>query len=123
MVSRIRFVGTLALVALVAAAASMSSTAVAQQAAPAPAARAQQPARDGLTPASPRDANDGRGPFKTLVIRGAMLIDGSGAPPQGPVDVVVQGNRIASIRSAGTPGIPLRPNRQRRCISGRNLCD
>jgi imidazolonepropionase-like amidohydrolase len=40
-----------------------------------------------------------------------MLVDGTGAPPQGPVDVVVSGNRIASVRSAGTPGLALRGNR------------
>ncbi len=40
-----------------------------------------------------------------------MLIDGTGAPPQGPVDVVVSGNRIAAVRSAGTPGLALRTNR------------
>ena len=45
------------------------------------------------------------------MIRGAMLIDGTGAPPRGPVDIVVEGNRIAAVRSAGTPGLPLRANR------------
>jgi imidazolonepropionase-like amidohydrolase len=89
-----------------------STIAVAQQTRPGQsAAQAQQPPRDGLIPARARRADEGKGPFKTLVIRGAMLIDGSGAPPQGPVDVVVQGNRIASIRSAATPGLPLRANR------------
>jgi hypothetical protein len=39
------------------------------------------------------------------------VIDGTGAPPFGPVDVVVENNRITAIRSAGTPGLPLRPNR------------
>ena len=68
--------------------------------------------RDGLTPASNRRAEEGKGPFKTLVIRGVMLIDGTGAPPQGPMDIVVQGNRISAVRSAGTPGLPLRTNRQ-----------
>jgi len=63
----------------------------------------------GATPA--RRAGEGLGPFKTLVIRGALLIDGTGGPPRGPVDIVVEGNRIAAIRSAGTPGLPLRPNR------------
>ena len=82
---------------------------------PAP-AQAAQPARPqgndgGLTPAPNRRADEGRGPFKSLVIRGVMLIDGSGAPPQGPVDVVVSGNRISSVRSAGTPGLALRTNR------------
>ena len=81
---------------------------------PAPAqARQGQPqqARDGLIPASARRADEGRGPFKTLVIRSVMLIDGTGAPPQGPMDIVVEGNRIASVRPAGTPGLPLRANR------------
>src|SRR5207245_6960120 len=40
-----------------------------------------------------------------------MLIDGTGGPPRGPVDIVVNGNRITAIRNAGTPGLPLRPNR------------
>ncbi|HEY7289646.1 MAG TPA: hypothetical protein VH583_07405 [Vicinamibacterales bacterium] len=51
------------------------------------------------------------GPFKTMVIRGAMLIDGTGGLPRGPADIVVSGNRITQIRNAGTPGVPLRPNR------------
>ena len=67
--------------------------------------------RRGLTPAPNRRSDEGRGPFKSLVIRGVMLIDGTGAPPQGPVDIVVSGNRIASVRSAGTPGLALRTNR------------
>src|SRR5262245_7828262 len=75
------------------------------------ATQAQTPTQEGLNPAPPRRADEGKGPFKTLVIRGVMLIDGTGAPPAGPVDVVVSGNRIASIRSAGTPGLPLRANR------------
>jgi imidazolonepropionase-like amidohydrolase len=58
-----------------------------------------------------RAQGEGLGPFKTLVIRGAMLIDGTGAPPQGPVDIVVEGNRIRSVQGAGTPGLPLRQNR------------
>jgi hypothetical protein len=43
-----------------------------------------------------------------------MLIDGSGAPPRGPVDIVIAGNRIESIRGAGSPGLPLRANREPR---------
>ncbi len=58
-----------------------------------------------------RRPDEGQGPFRKLVIRGAMLIDGSGAPPLGPVDIVVEGNRIAGIEGAGTPGLPLEPNR------------
>jgi imidazolonepropionase-like amidohydrolase len=64
-----------------------------------------------IVPAPARRAGEGRGPFKTLVIRNAILIDGTGAPPVGPVDIVVSGNRIDSVRSAGTPGTPPRANR------------
>ncbi len=64
-----------------------------------------------LRPAPDRRADEGHGPHRTMVIRGAMLIDGTGAPPNGPVDIVIEGNKIASIRSAGTPGLPLRQNR------------
>ncbi len=111
---------TLALLVAVACAATSGSAVVATHAsssgqtpAPAPAARpAPQPQADGgLTPAPNRRADEGRGPFKTLVIRGVTLIDGSGAPPQGPVDIVVSGNRITSVRSAGTPGLAMRTNR------------
>jgi len=85
---------------------------VAQQTRPAAAAPAPQaPRAEGLTPAPNRAAGEGLGPFKTLAIRGVILIDGTGGPPRGPVDVIVENNRIAAIRSAGTPGLPLRPNR------------
>jgi imidazolonepropionase-like amidohydrolase len=67
--------------------------------------------RDPLAPAPNRAAGEGFGPFKTMVIRGAMLIDGTGGPPRGPVDIVVENNRIAAIRGAGTPGLPMRANR------------
>lgn len=65
-----------------------------------------------LMAAPNRAADEGSGPYKTLVIRGAILIDGTGAPPQGPVDIVIENNRIKSIQSAGTPGLPLRSNRR-----------
>jgi imidazolonepropionase-like amidohydrolase len=60
----------------------------------------------GFTLAPNRRADEGAGPFKSMVIRGVMLIDGTGAPPTGPVNVFVEGNRIARITSAGTPGVP-----------------
>jgi imidazolonepropionase-like amidohydrolase len=71
----------------------------------------QRAQRENLRPAPDRRAGEGKGPFKTLVIRGVMLIDGTGAPPAGPMDIVVSGNRISSIRGAGTPGLPPRTNR------------
>src|SRR5687767_11927610 len=79
-------------------------------------AAAQQPpprpgAIGGIMPAPDRASGEGLGPFKTLVIRGVTVIDGTGAPPAGPMDVVVEGNRIARIVGAGTPGMALRSNR------------
>ncbi len=65
----------------------------------------------GVKPAPNRPAGEGDGPFARLVIRGVTLIDGTGAPPRGPVDIVIEGNRIASIQGAGTPSVPLRANR------------
>jgi hypothetical protein len=67
--------------------------------------------RPVLNPAPPRRPDEGRGPFKTMVIRGATLIDGTGAPPVGPVDIIVEQNRIKAIRSAGIPGVPMKTGR------------
>jgi imidazolonepropionase-like amidohydrolase len=96
----------------VAAAMSLTAPLIAQQQRPptANAPRASGP-DETLRPAPNRRTDEGKGPYKTLVIRGAMLIDGTGAPPRGPVDIVVENNRITAIRSAGTPGLPLRANR------------
>jgi imidazolonepropionase-like amidohydrolase len=83
-----------------------------QAATPAATTPASQGGRGGvLAPAPNRRADEGRGPFKTLAIRGAILIDGTGAPPVGPVDIIVSGNRVQAVRSAGTPGLPPRQGR------------
>ena len=58
-------------------------------------------------PAPDRPAGEGAGPYERLVIRGATMIDGTGAPPLGPVDLVIEGNLIAEIRSGGTAGLPI----------------
>jgi len=59
-------------------------------------------------PAPDRRAGEGEGPFQRLIIRGATVIDGTGAPPQGPVDIVVENNRIREVRSVGQPRVPIR---------------
>lgn len=79
----------------------------------APAAAAAQ----GLEPVPARRADEGRGPFPKLVIRGATLVDGTGGPQLGPVDITIVGNRIAAIVPAGTPGLPLKPDREPRDAS------
>ena len=53
------------------------------------------------------DRSDGEGPFGRLIIRGATLIDGSGAPPIGPVDIVIENNRIVDVKSVGYPGLEI----------------
>ncbi|NGP88126.1 amidohydrolase family protein [Fodinibius halophilus] len=54
----------------------------------------------------------GEGPYEKLIIRGVMLVDGTGSPPRGPVDVVVEDNKIATIQSVGYPGIPIDEDRR-----------
>lgn len=55
----------------------------------------------GMERVPDRPAGEGEGPYPTLLIRGATLIDGTGAPPEGPVDIVVRGNRIAAVVRGG----------------------
>ena len=43
------------------------------------------------------------GPFEQLIIRGVTLINGDGAPPRGPIDIVVEGNTITKIRAISPP--------------------
>jgi hypothetical protein len=64
------------------------------------------------TPAPNRRAGEGEGPFRRLVIRGATLIDGTGAPPYGPVDIVIENDRIVRVASVGYPKVPIRENRR-----------
>ncbi len=54
------------------------------------------------------EIKEGDGPYTQLIIRGITLIDGTGAPPVGPVDIVVKQNRIVSIRSVGYPGVEIK---------------
>ena len=56
---------------------------------------AQGPGGAQTIPGPDRKAGEGQGPFRTMVVRGVMMIDGTGAPPQGPVDIVVSYNRHA----------------------------
>ncbi len=67
-------------------------------AAAAPAAEAQ------LNAAPARRSDEGRGPFTRLVIQNAMVIDGTGAPPRGPVSITIEGNRIVSVGGGGGGG-------------------
>jgi imidazolonepropionase-like amidohydrolase len=59
-----------------------------------------------------RRADEGEGPFKRLILRGVTVVDGSGAPPIGPMDVVIEGNRIKEVRSVGFPKVAIDPKRR-----------
>lgn len=66
-----------------------------------------------------------QGPFKRLVIRGVTIVDGTGAPPYGPADVVIEGDRIAEIRVVGQPlgeiNEAVRPAKGDKEIEGRGM--
>jgi Amidohydrolase family len=64
---------------------------------------------DSIEPAPNRPAGEGEGPFERLILRGVTVIDGTGAPPYGPADVVIEKNRIVRIASVGSPGAPIDP--------------
>jgi hypothetical protein len=52
-------------------------------------------------PLSIPDRQRGEGPFERLVLRGVIIVNGEVAPPIGPMDVLIEGNRITEIRSLG----------------------
>ena len=83
-------------------------TAAAQQTRPAPSAEAA----DDPRPAPARRTGEGEGPFQRLIIRGATLIDGSGGPPRGPVDIIVEGNKIVDIVGVGVPKVSINESRR-----------
>ena len=55
-----------------------------------------------LTATTQADGQAQSGPYQSLVIRGATIIDGSGAPAYGPADIFVQGNRIVRVAPTDT---------------------
>ncbi|MEP1096128.1 MAG: amidohydrolase [Cyclobacteriaceae bacterium] len=56
---------------------------------------------------APDRGDEGEGPFDRLIIRGATLIDGSGAPPISPVDIVIENNRIVDVKVVGVPYVTI----------------
>lgn len=47
---------------------------------------------------------DGLGPYRRVVLRNVTIVNGTGAPAQGPYDLVLANDTIGEIRSIGTPG-------------------
>ena len=59
-------------------------------------------------PAAPPRA-EGEGPYPQLILRGATVITGTGAPAYGPVDIVIEGERIVSVTIVGSANSPIDP--------------
>jgi len=63
-----------------------------------------------ITPAP--DRNEGGGPYTQLIIRGITLINGTGAPAIGPIDIVIENNRIVKIVVVANEGNPIKTERR-----------
>ena len=75
-----------------------------------------QVANAQITPAP--DRNEGGGPYAQLIIRGVTLINGTGAPAIGPIDIVIENNRIVKIVVVANEGNPI--NVARRPVLAKN---
>jgi len=65
----------------------------------------------------------GEGPYDRLILRGVTVVNGEGAPPVGPMDVVIEGNRIAAIHNVGFPGVPIDEERRPKALAGDRVLD
>lgn len=63
-------------------------------------------------------AKEGEGPYTQLILRGGILINGTGTPAYGPVDIVVENNHIVSISVVGFPGSKIDPERRPKLKEG-----
>ncbi len=68
-------------------------------------------------PSAP-DRQRGEGPFEQLILRNAIVVDGTGAPPIGPVDIVIDDERIVDIVGVGPPGLPVDADSRPRLAEG-----
>ena len=66
----------------------------------------------GPNAAPDRKKDEGKGPYKRLVIRGGTVIDGTGGPPRGPMDIVIENNKIVKVQNVGYPGIPINESKR-----------
>jgi hypothetical protein len=53
------------------------------------------------------EKKEGEGPWPQLILRGLTLINSTGAPPIGPVDIIIEKNRIVGVSLVGSPGMPV----------------
>ncbi len=76
--------------------------------------------------AAPQPAPDrerGQGPYQRLILRGVIMVTGNGAPPLGPVDIVIEQDRIARLVSVGSPGAEIDPDNRPQAGAGDRVMD
>ena len=66
------------------------------------------PLAQAAIPAAP-DRREGEGPYPQLILRGVTVVTGTGAPAYGPVDIVIEGNRITRVQIVGSANAPIDP--------------
>ncbi len=66
---------------------------------------------------------EGEGPWPQLIIRGVTLINGNGAPPIGPVDIIVENNIIKGIEVVGYPGVEIDESKRPQLKAGGHELD
>ena len=69
------------------------------------------------------DRDEGSGPYDRLILRGAYMVDGTGAPAQGPVDIVVEDDRITQVKVVGAPLLPIDPAKRPEALPGTEEID
>jgi len=67
--------------------------------------------------------DEGAGPYKRLILRGAYMVDGTGAPAQGPVDIVIENDRITDVRVVGAPNVAINPDNRPAATAGTEEID
>ena len=65
-----------------------------------------------------KQTNEGEGPYNRLILRAVNIINGEGAPVRGPVDIVIEKNRITNIVDVGHPGVPIKSDRRPKLRDG-----
>lgn len=63
-------------------------------------------AKPGVS-APEKRADEGQGPYERLILRGVNIVSGLGAPTRGPVDIIIENDRITNIVNVGHPGVPI----------------
>ena len=69
-----------------------------------------------VAPAPARD--EGEGPFPQLILRGVTVVTGTGSPAYGPVDIVIEGDRIVDVAIVGTANHPIRDDARPKLAPG-----